>query len=67
MVTCEPPTFYGYQVLDTWTVENWLFAMDRYFDYMGVSNEFEKVHWARTYLAGKALEGWHYCVELHCS
>ena len=39
MVTCELPTFYGYQVPDTWMVDNWLFAMNRYFDHMGVSNE----------------------------
>jgi hypothetical protein len=67
MVTCEPPTFYGYQVSDTWIVDNWLFAMDRYFDHMSVSNEFEKVDWARTYLACRALEDWHYCVDLHRS
>ena len=67
MVTCEPPTFYGYQVFDTWIVDNWLFAMDRYFDHMSVSNEFEKVDRARTYLACRALEDWHYCVDLHRS
>jgi hypothetical protein len=65
MVTYEPPTFYGYQVSDTWIVDDWLFAMDQYFDHMGVSNEFEKVDQARTYLACTALEDWHYCVDLH--
>ena len=67
MVTYEPPTFYGYQVFDTWIVDNWLFAMDRYFDHMSVSNEFEKVDRARTYLACRALEDWHYCVDLRRS
>ena len=67
MVTCEPSTFYGYQVPDTWIVDNWLFAMDRYFDHMGMSNEFEKVQWARFYRAGRALEDWYYCVALHRS
>ena len=33
---------------------------------MGVSNEFEKVHWAR-YLACRALEDCHYCADLHRS
>ena len=28
MVTYEPQTFYGYQVPDTWTIDNWLFATD---------------------------------------
>ncbi len=51
----------------TQTVDNWLFVMDQYFDHMGVSNEFEKVHWARIYLAGRALEDWHYSVDLHRS
>ena len=67
MAIFEPPTFYGYQQPDPWTVNNWLFEMDQYFGQMGVSNEIEKVHLAKIYLAGRALEDWHYCPDLHRS
>ena len=54
MVFFEPPTFYGYQVSDPRTVNNWLFATDQYFDQIGVSDEFKKVLSAGIYITGRA-------------
>jgi hypothetical protein len=54
MVFFEPPTFYGYQVSDPRIVNNWLFATDRFFDQIGVSDEFKKVLSAGIYITGRA-------------
>ena len=60
MVSFEPPFFFffflnGYQVSGPSTVNNWSFAINQYFDQMGVSNEFEKVYSPRIYLVGIVL------------
>ena len=68
MVSFEPPFFFffGYQVSDPSTVNNWSFAINQYFDQMSVSNEFEKVHLPRIYLAGIVL-GIVTIVQNYCS
>ena len=58
MVVVQPPIFYGYKNQDLWIFNCWIFEVDnqQFFAQVHLSNDKQKMWYAKTRVAGRALE-----------
>ena len=65
MVAVPPPIFYGYQDEDPWIFKNWIYEVEQFFAQVHLSNDKQKMWYAKTTVSGRALEYWNHYENLH--
>ena len=56
MVVLQPPIFFGYKNQDPWIFKFSTFKVEQFFSRVHLSNDKQKMWYAKTRVAGKALE-----------
>ena len=65
MVAVQPPIFYGYKNQDPWIFKFWIFEVEQFFENVHLSNDKQKMRYAKTRVVGRALEYWNHYKSLH--
>ena len=65
MVAVQPPIFYGYQDDNPWVFKFWIFAVEQFFAQVHLSNDKQKMWYAKTRVSGRALKYWNHYENLH--